>query len=294
MKIKIYVLLLVSVLLTACGSSLKSDINDYKSQMKDVQLEEKKLVQYIDDLQLDQVDQLIGSEITDQKKQKLKEKEQEIESKVLPQLKVYEKKMNKVQVNNPEVKEVHNLYISNFDEKKGFIHDIHQYIKLYNDSIESNDEILGYTKIFEKNKETSENYAELAAENPAETNDYNKLTSVISRNNEELKTKVEELMNTSETSQRIGYIDDKLIPMINSHIKTLNQMHINALHTSHMRQAQIEIYYSLINYYKERKNAMKIEEQLQKLPVQSILTRAKSIKTVDDKYYQALKKLEER
>ncbi|WP_165980606.1 EMYY motif lipoprotein [Macrococcus carouselicus] len=293
MKIKFYVLLLIGLMLSACGTSLQSDINDYKSQMKDVQSEEKKLVKYIDELELDKVDQLIGSEVTDQKKQRLQEKERTIEDDVLPQLAEYEEKMNKVNVDNPEIKEVHDIYINNFDEKKTFIENIHQYIKLYNASIDSNEEILGYTKIFEKNKETSEKYAELAASSKSELSDYNKLTEIINRNNEELKVKVEELMNISETAERIEYIDGLLVPMINKHIQSLNKMHIASPHTSHMRQAQIEIYYSLINYYKERKNAMKIEEQLRKLPVQSILSKAKSIKTVDDKYYQALKKLEE-
>jgi len=294
MNIKFYGLMLFAIIfLVGCGNSLHADIKDYKMQMKDVQSEEKKLVKYIDALALDKVDQLMGSEVTDQKKKNLQEKEQVIEEKVLPQLTVYENKMNKVKVDNSEIQEVHDIYINNFDEKKTFINNIHTYISLYNDSIESNEEILGYTQIFEKNKKTSEKYAVLASENKLEAKDYNKLTQTINKNNEELKTYVEELMNTSDTSKRMAFIDSELIPLINGHIQMLNQMHITSENTLHLRQAQLEIYYSLISYYKERKTAMQIEEKLRKLPVQTILTKAKEIKTVDDRYYQTLKKLEE-
>lgn len=286
-------MLFAIIFLVGCGNSLHADIKDYKMQMKDVQSEEKKLVKYIDALALDKVDQLMGSEVTDQKKKNLQEKEQVIEEKVLPQLTVYENKMNKVKVDNSEIQEVHDIYINNFDEKKTFINNIHTYISLYNDSIESNEEILGYTQIFEKNKKTSEKYAVLASENKLEAKDYNKLTQTINKNNEELKTYVEELMNTSDTSKRMAFIDSELIPLINGHIQMLNQMHITSENTLHLRQAQLEIYYSLISYYKERKTAMQIEEKLRKLPVQTILTKAKEIKTVDDRYYQTLKKLEE-
>lgn len=294
MNIKFYGLMLFAIIfIVGCGNSLHADIKDYKMQMKDVQSEEKKLVKYIDELALDKVDQLIGSEVTDQKKRNLQEKEQVIQNKVLPQLAVYEDKMNKVKVDNPDIQEVHDIYISNFDEKKTFIHNIYTYISLYNHSIESNEEILGYTQIFEKNKKTSEKYAALASENKKEARDYNQLTQVINHNNEELKTHVEELMNTSETSKRIAFIDGKLIPLLNGHVQSLNQIHLTAENTLRLRQSQLEIYYSLISYYKERKTAMKIEEKLRKLPVQTILSKAKEIKTLDNRYYQALKKLEE-
>ncbi|TDL98939.1 EMYY motif lipoprotein [Macrococcus brunensis] len=294
MNIKCYSLMLFAIIfLVGCGNSLHADIKDYKMQMKDVQSEEKKLVKYIDELALDKVDQLIGSEVTDQKKKNLQQKEQAIEKKVLPQLIVYENKMNKVKVDNPEIQDVHDIYINNFDEKKTFINNIHDYISLYNDSIESNEEILGYTQIFEKNKKTSEKYAAAASENKREAKDFNKLSQTINNNNEALKKHVEELMNISETSKRMAFIDIQLIPLINGHIQMLNQMHMTSENTLHLRQAQLEIYYSLISYYKERKTAMQIEEKLRKLPVQTILSKAREIKTVDDKYYQTLKKLEE-
>jgi hypothetical protein len=280
--------------LTACGNEVKSDINDYKSQMTDVQSEEKKLVESIDQLKLEKADQLIGTEVTEAKKEKLKSIESSLENKVRPQLAVYEKKLNAVDVQTKEVADVHDIYLDNFKKKKEFIKDIYDYIKLYNESIVSNEEILGYTEVFEKNKAKSEKFADRAIDNKKERSDYNTLTDLINANSESLKSKVEFLMGSASTQEKQTYIDDTLLPLLSSHVEKLNQTNISSSNVIQMRKAQTEIYYSLINYYKERKHAMGIEEQLQNMPIQRILENTKQIKSIDEKYYDALNKLEEK
>lgn len=286
--------LLIVLILAACGSELKSDINNYKSQMTDVQSEEKKLVHSIDRLHLDKADQLIGSEVTETKKDKLKKIEQSLEQDVLPQLERYSTKLKAVKIKTAEVKNVHNIYVNNFKKKKAFINDMYRYIKLYNQSITSNEEILGYTKVFEKNKAVNEKFAAKAVKNKSELKDYNELTSLINSNSDELKSKVEYLMGSASTKQKQKYIDKTLLPLIKTHVTKLNKTNIKSPDVIQMRKAQTEIYYSLINYYKERKNAMSIEEKLQHMPIQNILQNTKQIRSIDDKYYSALKKLEEK
>lgn len=295
MKIIIHLILLSCLtVLTACGNEVKSDINDYKSQMTDVQSEEKKLVESIDHLKLEKADQLIGTEVTEAKKEKLKSIESSLENKVRPQLAVYEKKLNAVDVQTKEVADVHDIYLDNFKKKKEFIKDIYDYIKLYNESIVSNEEILGYTEVFEKNKAKSEKFADRAIDNKKERSDYNTLTDLINANSESLKSKVEFLMGSASTQEKQTYIDDTLLPLLSSHVEKLNQTNISSSNVIQMRKAQTEIYYSLINYYKERKHAMGIEEQLQNMPIQRILENTKQIKSIDEKYYDALNKLEEK
>lgn len=295
MKIIIHLILLSCLtVLTACGNEVKSDINDYKSQMTDVQSEEKKLVESIDQLKLEKADQLIGTEVTEAKKEKLKSIESSLENKVRPQLAVYEKKLNAVDVQTEEVADVHDIYLDNFKKKKEFIKDIYDYIKLYNESIVSNEEILGYTEVFEKNKAKSEKFADRAIDNKKERSDYNTLTDLINANSESLKSKVEFLMGSASTQEKQTYIDDTLLPLLSSHVEKLNQTNISSSNVIQMRKAQTEIYYSLINYYKERKHAMGIEEQLQNMPIQRILENTKQIKSIDEKYYDALNKLEEK
>ena len=52
---------------------------------------------------------------------------------------------------------------------------------------------------------------------------------------------------------RADYIEKDIIPLFSINIKSLNQTNISSKRVNQMRQAQIEVYYTLINYYKERK-----------------------------------------
>jgi len=283
----------ISVILASCGNKVSADINDYNAQMQDVQSEEKKLVNEIDKLGLDKADQLLGAEVTEEKKKKLKSIEQSIEKKIKPQLETYEKKVKKVKPETSEVQEVHNIYKQNLSKKKQFIKDLDQYMKLFNQSIVSNEKILKYTEVFEKNKSLSEKYAGKVGNNQKAIKEFEALNKVIRENSDALKGKVEYLSSDKPVKAKQQYIEKNLIPFIQSNVDKLNRTKITDKNVTAVRQATIEIYYSLINYYKERKVAMDIEAKLQNMPIQDILQNTKYIQTIDEKYYEALRKLEE-
>ncbi|WP_165958630.1 EMYY motif lipoprotein [Macrococcoides bohemicum] len=285
----IVLILIVSTVITGCGNKVKSDINDYKAQMKDVQSEEKKLVQQIDDLGLDKADQLLGAEVTEEKKKKLKKIELDINEKIKPQLKAYEKKVMAVKPDTKEVKDVHNIYVRNLNKKKQFISELDRYMKLFNQSIQSNEKILEYTKVFEKNNALNEKYAKKAVRN---SEDFDTLTKLVNNNSDVLKEKVTYLTSSGSVNEKQAYIDETLIPLLKANVDKLNQTKLKSKNVIGMRKATIETYYSLINYYKERKVAMKTESELQKLPIQNILENTKYIKSIDEKYYDALNSLE--
>ncbi|MCE4955862.1 EMYY motif lipoprotein [Macrococcoides caseolyticum] len=285
-------LILISCVIAGCGNKVKSDINDYKGQMEDVQSEEKKLVTEIDKLGLDKADQLFGTEVTEEKKQKLQEIEENIDHKIKPQLKVYEKSAKAVAPETKEVRAVHDLYMRNLIKKKQFISELDQYMKLFNQSISSNEKILEYTKVFERNKELNDLYVHKAEKNPSDTSDFNTLSKLINNNSEVLKKKVSFLTSDATISEKQKYIDRTLIPLLQSNVDKLNQTKLKSNNVIGMRKATIETYYSLIHYYEERKVAMKTENDLQALPIQDILENAKYIKSIDEKYYAALNALE--
>ncbi|MCG7419464.1 EMYY motif lipoprotein [Macrococcus epidermidis] len=288
----IVLILFISTVIAGCGNKVKSDINDYKAQMKDVQSEEKKLVQQIDGLGLDKADQLLGSEVTEEKKKKLKKIELDINEKIKPQLKAYEKKVMAVNPDTKEVKDVHSIYVRNLNKKKQFISELDRYMKLFNQSILSNEKILEYTKVFEKNKALNEKYAKKAESNSNESEDFDTLTKLVNDNSDILKEKVAYLTSSGSVNEKQEYIDETLIPLLKSSVNKLNQTKLKSKNVIGMRKATIETYYSLINYYKERKVAMKTESELQKLPIQNILENTKYIKSIDEKYYDALNSLE--
>ncbi|QTQ08761.1 EMYY motif lipoprotein [Macrococcoides canis] len=293
-NIFIYLIMSISIILAACGNKVTSDIKDYKAEMQDVQSEEKKLVHEIDKLGLDKADQLLGAEVTEEKKKKLKLIETSIQNKIKPQLKIYEQKVKEINPETSEVQEVHNIYKRNLNKKKQFILDLEQYMKLFNQSIHSNEKILQYTEVFEKNKALSEQYADQVSASGKDAKEYELLADVINDNSEQLKSKVEYLSTDRTVKQKQQYIETKLLPFLKSNVDKLNQTQISSNHVLGVRKATIEIYYSLMNYYKERKIAMDIETKLQNMPIQDILENTKYIQSIDDKYYEALRKLEEK
>ncbi|MCO4096517.1 EMYY motif lipoprotein [Macrococcoides canis] len=293
-NIFIYLIMSISIILAACGNKVTSDIKDYKAEMQDVQSEEKKLVHEIDKLGLDKADQLLGAEVTEEKKKKLKLIETSIQNKIKPQLKIYEQKVKEINPETSEVQEVHNIYKRNLNKKKQFILDLEQYMKLFNQSIHSNEKILQYTEVFEKNKALSEQYADQVSASGKDAKEYELLADVVNDNSEQLKSKVEYLSTDRTVKQKQQYIETKLLPFLKSNVDKLNQTQISSKHVLGVRKATIEIYYSLMNYYKERKIAMDIETKLQNMPIQDILENTKYIQSIDDKYYEALRKLEEK
>ncbi|QIH75368.1 EMYY motif lipoprotein [Macrococcoides canis] len=293
-NILIYLIMSISIILAACGNKVTSDIKDYKAEMQDVQSEEKKLVHEIDKLGLDKADQLLGAEVTEEKKKKLKLIETSIQNKIKPQLKIYEQKVKEINPETSEVQEVHNIYKRNLNKKKQFILDLEQYMKLFNQSIHSNEKILQYTEVFEKNKALSEQYADQVSASGKDAKEYELLADAINDNSEQLKSKVEYLSTDRTVKQKQQYIETKLLPFLKSNVDKLNQTQISSKHVLGVRKATIEIYYSLMNYYKERKIAMDIETKLQNMPIQDILENTKYIQSIDDKYYEALRKLEEK
>ncbi|ARQ06343.1 EMYY motif lipoprotein [Macrococcoides canis] len=293
-NIFIYLIMSISIILAACGDKVTSDIKDYKAEMQDVQSEEKKLVHEIDKLGLDKADQLLGAEVTEEKKKKLKLIEASIQNKIKPQLKIYEQKVKEINPETSEVQDVHNIYKRNLSKKKKFILDLEQYMKLFNQSIHSNEKILQYTEVFEKNKALSEQYADQVSASGKDAKEYELLADVINDNSEQLKSKVEYLSTDRTVKQKQQYIETKLLPFLKSNVDKLNQTQISSKHVLGVRKATIEIYYSLMNYYKERKIAMDIETKLQNMPIQDILENTKYIQSIDDKYYEALRKLEEK
>ncbi|WP_414051066.1 EMYY motif lipoprotein [Macrococcus animalis] len=288
----IMLIVIISTIIAGCGNKVKSDINDYKVQMKEVQSVEKKLVVEIDQLGLDKADQLLGSEVTEEKKKKLKKIELSIKKKIIPQLRTYEKQVQSVKVETKEVKDVHEIYVRNLNKKKQFISELEEYMKLFNQSILSNEKILEYTKVFEKNKALNEKYAKKAQDSASESGDFDTLMKLINDNSELLKEKVSYLTSGSTVEEKQKYIDSTLIPLLKSNVNQLNQTKFKSKNVIGMRKATIETYYSLINYYKERKVAMKTENELQELPIQDILENTKYIKSIDEKYYDALNALE--
>lgn len=293
MKIKLlYLMMFVLVLIiAACSNELHSDLQKYKRGMKPIYKKENSILKDIDELRLNQLDQLIGTEVTVEKRKELNELQDKLEKRIIPEVKDLRKQAENINVSTNEVKDAHNIYMSNMKKKEETITELNEYISLFKQSIKSNEKILEYTNIFEQNKSDAEKNAKLAKNNPEDKEDYEALVSVIDKNSEELSTKAKYLNETQNVQDRADYIEKEIIPLFSKNVKSLNQTNISSKRVNQMRQAQIEVYYTLINYYKERKKGIIIEEKLQKVQVANGVSSQFSYLGKDEKYDKAIERL---
>ncbi|RIO74380.1 EMYY motif lipoprotein, partial [Mammaliicoccus sciuri] len=245
-----------------------------------------------DKLRLNQLDQLIGTEVTVEKRKELNELQDKLEKQIIPEVKDLSKQAHNINVSTNEVQDAHNIYMSNIAKKEKTLEELNEYISLFKQSIQSNEKILDYTDVFEQNKSDAEKNAKLAKNNPEDKEDYDALVSVIDKNSEELSTKAKYLNDTQNVQDRADYIEKDIIPLFSKNIKSLNQTNISSKRVNQMRQAQIEVYYTLINYYKERKKGILIEDKLQKVQVQNGVSSQFSYLGKDEKYNKAIERLD--
>lgn len=294
MKIKLFYLMIfvLVLIIAACGNELHSDLQKYKREMKPIYKKENSILKDIDKLRLNQLDQLIGTEVTVEKRKELNELQDKIEKQIIPEVKDLSKQAHNINVSTNEVQDAHDIYMSNIEKKEKTLEELNEYISLFKQSIQSNEKILDYTDVFEQNKSDAEKNAKLAKNNPDDKEDYDALVSVIDKNSEELSTKAKYLNDTQNVQDRADYIEKDIIPLFSKNIKSLNQTNISSKRVNQMRQAQIEVYYTLINYYKERKKGILIEDKLQKVQVKNGVSSQFSYLGKDEKYNKAIDRLD--
>lgn len=294
MKIKLlYLMMFVLVfIIAACGNELHSDLQNYKKDMKPIYKKENSILNDIDKLNLNRLDQLIGTEVTVEKRKELDELQNKLEKQIIPEVKDLKKQAENIDAKTNDVKDAHNIYESNVAKKEKTITDLNEYISLFKKSIESNEKILEYTSVFEQNKSDAEKNAKLAKNNAEEKEDYEALVSVIDKNSEELSSKAKYLNETQNVQDRADYIESEIIPLFSKNVKSLNQTNISSKRVNQMRQAQIEVYYTLINYYKERKKGIVIEDKLQKIQVSNGMNAQFTYLGKDEKYDKAIERLD--
>src|SRR5699024_11705189 len=86
-------------------------------------------------------------------------------------------------------------------------------------------------------------------------------------------------------------IDDVLLPMLDEHVDSLNQINLSTQRANRVRSVSLEMYYGYISYYEERKNTMLYNEKLQNIQLQNILSLQESYQRLDEEYTKELEEL---
>ena len=292
MKKILYIVLLVcfSISLAACNNEGENEFKDFDSSLNDVKNKEKELRNAMDDIQLKRLDNLSKTDMTDKNKKAFNDLQNELNSKLIPKLEEYETAAKNLPTASNETKELKSTYLDSVKKKKSAINELKTFIDLCNQSIKANEDILEYTKLFEKNRSQVEDNIQKAS-TVGNSTDVTNFKNKLEQNNKDLKNTAEEEADSTDSNEIKKSIKEQIMPLITKQIRDLNKAEITDAYVNDARKNAIEMYYSLQNYYETREETIEISEQLAKIDYNKLPQKGEELEqyetTFNKKYQQA-------
>lgn len=290
MKKILYIVLLVcfSISLAACNNEGENEFKDFDSSLNDVKNKEKELRNAMDDIQLKRLDNLSKTDMTDKNKKAFNDLQNELNSKLIPKLEEYETAAKNLPTGSNETKELKSTYLDSVKKKKSAINELKTFIDLCNQSIKANEDILEYTKLFEKNRSQVEDNIQKAS-TVGNSTDVTNFKNKLEQNNKDLKNTAEEEADSTDSNEIKKSIKEQIMPLITKQIRDLNKAEITDAYVNDARKNAIEMYYSLQNYYETREETIEISEQLAKIDYNKLPQKGEELEqyeTTFNKNYQ--------
>ncbi|QHD16958.1 EMYY motif lipoprotein [Staphylococcus equorum] len=292
MKKILYIVLLVcfSISLAACNNEGENEFKDFDSSLNDVKNKEKELRNAMDDIQLKRLDNLSKTDMTDKNKKAFNDLQNELNSKLIPKLEEYETAAKNLPTGSNETKELKSTYLDSVKKEKSAINELKTFIDLCNQSIKANEDILEYTKLFEKNRSQVEDNIQKAS-TVGNSTDVTNFKNKLEQNNKDLKNTAEEEADSTDSNEIKKSIKEQIMPLITKQIRDLNKAEITDAYVNDARKNAIEMYYSLQNYYETREETIEISEQLAKIDYNKLPQKGEELEqyetTFNKKYQQA-------
>lgn len=281
-KIICFILLVcVSVVLVACGREGANEFKDFDSTLSDVNNKEKAFNKTMDSIDLSYIDDLSKTDMTDKNKKEFNQLQNKLNSKLMPKLEAYDKAAKNLPAESEETKELKAEYLEAVKKKKDAINEVKNFVDLYNQSVKANEDILDYTKLFEKNRSQVEDNMEKANNAGENVKDFK---HKLEQNNRDLKLTAEKQSNMMDAKAEKKTIETQIMPLINKQIKDLNKAEITDGYVNDARKNTIEMYYSLQNYYETREETIEIGESLAKIDINKLPQESKDLEPYDKKF----------
>lgn len=292
MKKILYIVLLVcfSISLASCNNEGENEFKDFDSSLNDVKNKEKELRNVMDDIQLKRLDNLSKTDMTDKNKKAFNDLQNELNSKLIPKLEEYETAAKNLPTDSNETKELKSTYLDSVKKKKSAINELKTFVDLCNQSIKANEDILEYTKLFEKNRSQVEDNIQKAS-TVGNSTDVTNFKNKLEQNNKDLKNTAEDEADSTDSNEIKKSIKEQIMPLITKQIRDLNKAEITDAYVNDARKNAIEMYYSLQNYYETREETIEISEQLAKIDYNKLPQKGEELDqyetTFNKKYQQA-------
>ncbi|WP_426456942.1 EMYY motif lipoprotein [Staphylococcus cohnii] len=291
-KLMCFVLLVCfAVVLVACGHEGANEFKDFDSTLNDVKQKEKEFNKVMDSIDLENINDLSKTDMTDKNKKEFNQLQNNLNSKLTPKLEAYEKSTKHLPANSEETKELKSKYLASVKKKKAAIEEVKTFVDLYNQAVKANEDILDYTKLFEKNRsEVEENMKK--ANNAGES--VKGFKEKLEQNNKDLKNTAEKESNSTNAKSEKQVIETQIMPLIKKQIKDLNKAEITDGYVNDARKNTIEMYYSLQNYYETREETIEIGEAIAKIDINKLPKESEDLKHYDKDFNKRYAELKEK
>ncbi|HLR20143.1 MAG TPA: EMYY motif lipoprotein [Staphylococcus sp.] len=283
----------LSTSLVACNNEGSTEFKDFDSSLNDVKNKDRELKQVMDDIELERLDNLSKTDMTDDNKKAFNDLQNKLNSKLIPKVEEYEIAAKNLPAESNETKDLKSTYLDSVKNKKAAINELKTFIDLCNQSIKANEDILEYTKLFEKNRSQVEDNMDKANDTGGST-DVSKFKQQLEQNNKDLKHTAEKEADATDSTKVKQSIEEQIMPLINKQIRDLNKAEITDGYVNDARKNAIEMYYSLQNYYETREETIEISEQLSKIDYNALPKKGEELeryeKAFNKKYQEAKNK----
>ena len=148
----IITVIILTIVVSACGNESKRDIKQFESQYKEIHQKQHSVEKVMDKIPLKELDNLSKTDTTDKNKKEFRALQQDINNYLIPEFKKYKNSTQHLTADTNEVKHLKEDYLKTVENKEKSIYDLKEFVDLCNRSIKDNEDILDYTKLFEKNR----------------------------------------------------------------------------------------------------------------------------------------------
>lgn len=278
--------------LVACSNQTQSDLKQFEQSKKDVDQKEAHVEKLMDEMRLNRLTELSRSDLTDRNRDDFEQMATDMDNKLMPAFNSYKKAAEDLSAKSKKVQKLRTEYLREVYQQEKALKSEQTFIHLCNDSIKANEDILNYTRLFEKRRAQLEAQVK-EAKDAGETKSADALTSKLKDNNKDLQKVAEKYLNASQEDKAQTVIKDKIQPLISKQIDELNQSDITEPNTSKARQRAIEMYYSLHNYYETREKTITISEKMEHYDTDQLPLTGKSFGDYHKQYKGDLKALKQ-
>lgn len=289
--LKLTILLGTVFIISACQSSLESDIQQYEENMEDIYELDRQFLEALDELDLKQLETVYATE-ADVSKDDIAEIKKVVDESLVPLSTKMNEKIETVEVSNEELKEVHEDYVESLELKETFAKELGRGIDLYLSYKESTNQLIKDGEAVSAAKKERQsiiqgNHSKVAAA------EIDQVIDIVNERSGELEENVGLLQSDNDVAEKQRIVDEVLMPILDTQIDKLNQLSLETDEAKSVRSISLEMFYTFKSYYKERINIIQVYEEEQNLQIQNIVPKTESFNKLDMTYLEKLNQLKE-